>query len=255
MTGGILRSGKFGASGARLAAGVAGRSVAEAAASALDEPLLDKIVGKQSRTTDSVSSDDEDEERGMGRIRREDEDDDDETTVSSGGLLPDSMSGREALGAAAVSILVVGAMASAASAMIAVPTAIVFVMGGVSILNCPTVAHKHLRIAKSGNQRTIINNLRKEAEILKLEVDFVSRSVDDLQAEADTLVGLERELSTIARKQGMTAGKLVDLVNENEDIGEMKKRNLRLAFGATIAKVLIRVDSELTETLLCVIHF
>ena len=65
--------------------------------------------------------------------------------------------------------------------------------------------------------RTIINNIREEIGLLESEIDFLTDSVDDLQAEADVLVGLEGSLQDIAKAQGKNIEELVGLVNENEE--------------------------------------
>jgi len=140
--------------------------------------------------------------------------------------------------------LVTGGLAASAAAMISVPSAIIFMMGGICIINSPTVAHKHLGIAKSEGVRTSLNNIRKEVDLLTSEIDFLTHSVDDLQAEADVLVGLEQDLQDITTKQGKNVNDLIDLVNENELILSQMKGNLRQTFVAAIAKVVMESDKD-----------
>ena len=75
-------------------------------------------------------------------------------------------------------------------------------------------------------------------------MDFVSNSVDDLQAEADVLSGLEADLQEIATKQGMNVNKLIDLVNENESILESMKFNLKQTFVTMMTQIVMRSDSK-----------
>jgi len=160
MASGILRaSGKYAASTA----------VKNNAVSALTDPLL---PNKQSRFTDSLSS--------LDHESWEDED----TTLQSGDFVP-RMPGKDIASTIAVSLMVMGGLAASASAMLAVPTVVVFLMGGVCIVNAPTVASKQWSIAKSEGVRTSVNIIRKEIKILKDEVEFLSSSVDDLEEEAD----------------------------------------------------------------------
>ena len=84
--------------------------------------------------------------------------------------------------------------------------------------------HNHIGV------RTIINNIREEIGLLKSEIDFLTDSVDDLQAEAEVLVGLEVSLQDIAKTQGTNVEELVGLVNENEEILSQMKSNLTQTF-------------------------
>ena len=89
-----------------------------------------------------------------------------------------------------------------------------------------------------------MNSIRKDIDLLNNEIDFLTDSVDDLQAEADVLVGLENELRNIATTQGVNVTKIVELVNENEDILEQMKANMRQTFVTAMAKIIMRSDSE-----------
>mmetsp|Transcript_16203 Transcript_16203/g.29293 ORF Transcript_16203/g.29293 Transcript_16203/m.29293 type:complete len:155 (-) Transcript_16203:331-795(-) len=140
----------------------AGAAAATHAASALSEPLLSN---KQSGLTDN-SWDDED------------------TSLQSENHVP-GMSRKDIASTIAASLLATGGLAAAASAMIAVPSAAVFLMGGICAFNSPTVAHKQLSISKSEGVRASVNHIRKEIEVLKDQVDFLTQSADDLEEEAD----------------------------------------------------------------------
>jgi archaellum component FlaC len=68
-----------------------------------------------------------------------------------------------------------------------------------------------------------INNLRIEANRLNEQVDALAEAVNDLQEEADLMRGLEEQLSTIARRQGVNVNEIVMLVRENEEILSKQK--------------------------------
>jgi hypothetical protein len=53
--------------------------------------------------------------------------------------------------------------------------------------------------------------------------------VNELEAEATLMIGLEEQLSEIARKQGVNANEIVMLVRENEDILSKQKANLKVS--------------------------
>mmetsp|Transcript_14921 Transcript_14921/g.26964 ORF Transcript_14921/g.26964 Transcript_14921/m.26964 type:complete len:397 (-) Transcript_14921:129-1319(-) len=219
MASGILRaSGKYATSAA----------VQNNAISALSDPLL---PNKESKFTDSLSS--------LDHESWEDED----TTLQSGDFVP-RMSGKDIASTLAVSLMVTGGLAASASAMLAVPSVVVFLMGGVCIVNAPTVASKQWSISKSDGIRTSVNCIRKEIKVLKDEVEFLSSSVDDLKEESDVLIGLEQDLRRIATDQGKNVNELVDLVNENELVLDQMKGNLRQTFVAAMARVVMRSDKD-----------
>ena len=133
MASGILRKSKYTANVA---------AAQTRAATALSEPL---IPNKGSGFTDSVSS-----------VEHDSGEDEEEGTVYSKELLPKSeLLGKDIVSTLAVSLLVTGGLAASAAAMISVPSAIIFMMGGICIVNSPTVAHKHLGIAKSEGESKV----------------------------------------------------------------------------------------------------
>lgn len=58
------------------------------------------------------------------------------------------------------------------------------------------------------------------------------------------LDGLEEQLQNIATKQGTSVNKLVELVNENEEIVDEMKANLRQTVVAAMAKIVMRSDGK-----------
>ena len=172
MASGILKKAKYGAATAAVS------SYSAAAASALSEPLLASETNKPSvRETDSVSSSSFDS--GNADVSSN------ESSFSSEELLYRSLSGKDLITSALVSLVATGGVAASVGAMVAFPTAMVFIMGGICIVNSPTMAHKHIKIAKSAGIRDTVSSLRKEINLLRGEIDFLTRSIDDLHAESD----------------------------------------------------------------------
>mmetsp|Transcript_28557 Transcript_28557/g.52111 ORF Transcript_28557/g.52111 Transcript_28557/m.52111 type:complete len:144 (+) Transcript_28557:144-575(+) len=128
---GILRKGKY-------SAGAAAATAKHAATSALSEPLL---TNKQSRRTDSLSSSDD--------SSSDDSSSDEEGLTSSERFKPNNMSSKDVASTIAVCLFVTGGLAASVSAMIAVPSVMVILMGGICMVNSPTVASKQFSIAKS----------------------------------------------------------------------------------------------------------
>ena len=129
MASGILRTGKY-------AANVAAAQTR--AATALSEPLIPKK--RSSGFTDIDTDSGEDDEEGISLDSAQ---------------LPPKLLGKDIVSTLAVSLLVTGGLAASAAAMISVPSAIIFMMGGICIVNSPTVAHKHLGIAKSEGESNV----------------------------------------------------------------------------------------------------
>lgn len=86
--------------------------------------------------------------------------------------------------------------------------------------------------------------IREETGYLKIEVDFLEMTVNELQEEANTLKGLESRLQTIAEEQGTNVDSLVELVNENQSILGQMKNNLKQKFAAAVANIVIRSDTD-----------
>mmetsp|Transcript_27107 Transcript_27107/g.57573 ORF Transcript_27107/g.57573 Transcript_27107/m.57573 type:complete len:398 (-) Transcript_27107:279-1472(-) len=216
MASGILRSAKYSA------------GASAAASAALNEPLL---PNKQSRYPDSLSSVSGCETEDDGMSSRSEE-------------MIVGLRGKGVVSTIAVSLLVVGGLAASTSAMVAAQSAVVFLMGGICVVNSPAVAHRQLQIARGQGVRASVNNIRKEIEFLTDEIDFLINTVDDLQTETDELIGIERELRNIATQQGTCVKELIDLVNENESILGRMKGYLRQMFVASMAKIVMRSDRD-----------
>jgi hypothetical protein len=65
------------------------------------------------------------------------------------------LGGKNIVQTVAATVLATGGLAAAASAMIAVPSAAVLVMGGICAVNAPTVAGKHFQISKGEGELAI----------------------------------------------------------------------------------------------------
>jgi len=190
----------------------------------LGEPL---ILNKQSRFTDSVSS-----------LEGDYGEDDGGTSFYSEELIV-NIKANGIASVIAVSLLATGGLVASAYAVMVVQSVVVLLVGGICIINLPTVAYRQFCIAKGESVRASVNNIHREVDFLKDELDFLLHRVDDLQAEADMLIGLERKLRDIATTQGKSLKDLVDLVNENELLLSVMKRNLRQIFVVTMARVSI----------------
>ena len=97
--------------------------------------------------------------------------------------------------------------------------------------------------------RALINGIREDLSFLNAEIGFLKLSIDDLQAEADILVGIEQDLGNIATTQGTNVEEIVQLVNENEEILALMKSNLTQTFFSAMVKIVLRSDSTLLASI------
>lgn len=206
-------------------------SMSSDSASALSEPLIPN--NSRFAVTDSLSSLDSDSL----------EDDATSPNPSTESLFSD-VSRKDIVSIVVVSLLATGGLAAATAAMIAMPSIAVLLMGGLCLTNSPAVVLKQFKIAKSSGVRMAVEMIQKELNLLKGEVNVLTAAVDDLQAETDILIELENDLQGIATKQGMSLNEIINLVNENEDVLEEMKGNLRTTFVTAMAQLVMRSDKD-----------
>ena len=123
---------------AAAATRAAAKGASAAAADALAAPLLPSAAREKSRTTDSLSFEEE-------------------ITVDDSAEEPRKLGPRvPALGAG---LLAAAGLAASAAAMVVMPSAAVLIMGGLCAINAPVVARNSVRLARSdgefrGSRRT-----------------------------------------------------------------------------------------------------
>lgn len=74
--------------------------------------------------------------------------------------------------------------------------------------------------------RGSISSIRTQINILAVENNFLTRTVDNLQSTLDPLKTLEDELNNIATSQGSNVGELIALMKENESMSSKMKVRL-----------------------------
>ena len=127
-------------------------------------------------------------------------------------------------------------------ALLLSPSILVYVMGGITIANVPYAAFKEVRMAKIPTIRTLNNRLRDEAHRLEGEVDTLSEEIDAIAPEAERASAVEEELREIADRQQFNVDKLIDLVNENEEVLDQMRENLRSKIIQDIIHIVIKSD-------------
>ena len=149
----------------------------------------------------------------------------------------------------AVNVVLVGGIAACVasflpSVMLLSPAIMVYVAGGITIANAPYAAFKEVRITKLPSLRSLNNKLREEATRLEKEVDALSEEIDAISPEAERAGAVEEELREIADRQQFNVDRLIDLVNENEDILDQMRDNLRQKITQDIIRIVIKSDVD-----------
>lgn len=122
------------------------------------------------------------------------------------------------------------------------PAIIVYVAGSITIANAPYAAFKEVRITKLHSLRSLNNKLRDDANRLGKEVEALSKEIDAIAPEAQRAGAVEEELREIADRQQVNVDRLIDLVNENEDILDQMRENLRKKIVQDIIHIVIKSD-------------
>jgi len=120
------------------------------------------------------------------------------------------------------------------------PAIIVYAAGGICILNTPMVVYKEHKISTIPTLRKSIQIMRQLANKLADRIDSLEREIDVLQIEAGRFDEVNEELSAISKKQGYNVDSIVKLVNENEEILDAMKGNVRQKVLQDVISIVVR---------------
>lgn len=148
---------------------------------------------------------------------------------------------------AVVNVVLVGGVVASVAAMLPgvlllSPSIMVYIAGAITIANAPYSAFKEVRMARIPTIRAMNNKLRDEANRLEREVDALSAEIDAIAPEAERASAVEEELREIADRQQFNVDRLIDLVNENEEILDLMRDNLRQKIVQDIIHIVIKSD-------------
>jgi outer membrane murein-binding lipoprotein Lpp len=143
----------------------------------------------------------------------------------------------------------VGGVAASIAAMIPgalllSPSIMVYIAGAITIANAPYSAFKEVRMARIPTIRALNDKLRNEAHRLEAEVDALSEEIDAIAPEAERAGAVEEELREIADRQQFNVDRLIDLVNENEEVLDQMRDNLRQKIVQDIIHIVIKSDVD-----------
>ncbi len=122
------------------------------------------------------------------------------------------------------------------------PSTLVYVCGAITLANVPYAAYKEVRIAKIPTIRSLNNKLLDDANRLEAEVDTLVEEIDAIAPEAERASAVEEELREIADRQQFNVDKLIDLVNDNEEVLGQMRENLKSKICQDIVRIVIKSD-------------
>jgi len=193
------------------------------AADALSKPLLPDRKSRTDSWSSCDSSDDSDDSGDEGEK-----------------ILGPRFFGKDVVQNLGAVLLATGGLAAATVAMVTAPVTMpgiaVFLMGGICAINSPLMAAKQVSLSKHGGVRDTIKDIRKKREVLEESIDFLTKSVDELQEETNALKKIEQDLNVIAVKSRIGVEAILNLVNENEDVLNEMKSNMRKNFVQAMIK-------------------
>jgi len=153
----------------------------------------------------------------------------------------------------AVNVVLVGGVAASVASflpgvLLLSPSIMVYAAGALTIANAPYAAFKEVRITKLPSLRLLNNKLAEEATRLEKEVDALSEEIDAIAPEAERAGAVEEELREIADRQQFNVDRLIDLVNENEEVLNQMRDNLRQKIVQDIVRIVIKSDANNDQT-------
>lgn len=139
-----------------------------------------------------------------------------------------------------------GAVASITSFIFA-PAIIVYVAGGICIMNFPMVSYKEKKILMLPSRKKAVDNLHDMAEILKSEADVLQKEIEYMSGCAAGFGDIEQELQEVAQAQGSDVDKLVELVRLNEETMDLMKENLRQKVIQDVIGIIMRNSKDISQ--------
>lgn len=146
----------------------------------------------------------------------------------------------------ALLVATAGALASVA-AFLQVPAIIVYVAGGICLLNFPIVTCKERKILLLPSRRVEVKLLQDTERLLKKESQLLGEDIEDLLAVASRFGEVEEELQEVAREQGYNVDELLQLIRENEEIMDMMRENLRQKVIQDVIDIAMRSEKDLHQ--------
>lgn len=146
-----------------------------------------------------------------------------------------------------VAILVaVGGAAASISSFILVPTPaiMVYVAGGICLMNLPIVIYKERKILFLPSRQKEVDQLQASVKQLESECDILEDEIEYLLGHASHFTDIEQELLELANAQGYNIDELMDLIRLNEETMDLLRENLRQKVIEDMIGIVIRSDKQ-----------
>lgn len=136
-----------------------------------------------------------------------------------------------------------GAAASVWSVMF-VPVIIVYVAGGLCMMNFPIVTYKEMKILLLPSRRKAVDELEHTMDILKSEAEILEEEIEFLLGHMSHFGEVEEELKELALSQGYKIEELVDLMRVNEETMDLLRENLRQKVIQDVVGIILRSEKQ-----------
>lgn len=156
-------------------------------------------------------------------------------------ITPKLTTGQVLQSAVVASCVTAGAVTSIVS-FIMYPAIIVYVAGGICLMNCPIVLYNQRKMMALDTLRGLVNGLRHQVELLDEAIEQTEKEIDDLKIVQTRFSGVEEEFQDIAKDQHSSVEKIVDLVKENNEILNSMRENLRQRIIQDVIGTVVRTD-------------
>lgn len=140
-------------------------------------------------------------------------------------------------------VSVLGATASVA-AFILKPDMLVYIAGGVCLMNFPIVTYKEKKLMFLPSRKRTVEQLKGTSRLLKSEASILEEEIEYLLGHVSRFGEVEQELKAIARSQGSSSEELLELVRANEETMDLMRENLRQKVIQDVIEITIRSDKE-----------
>lgn len=121
---------------------------------------------------------------------------------------------------------------------------IIYITAGCAFCAAPLAVINERRLAKQESFRDLMNDLKDESDLLKLENDRISDSIDNLQQSAEEVEEIEGGLNEMAKSQGADVQQLLRLVNSNKRCQSQMKDIIRLKAGQDLITLVLECDQD-----------
>lgn len=150
-----------------------------------------------------------------------------------------------------VAALFVSAAGAAASltCFIFEPAIMVYIAGGICLMNFPLVAYKEKKIMFLPSREKNFEKLQGTSRLLKSEAGILEEEIEYLLGHVSRFGEVEQELQAIARTQGTSIERILGLVRANEETLNLMRENLRQKIIQDVIGMMMRSEKDSSQVI------